>query len=220
MFMHEDFWLPDGEQHWLQANLADYQSAGRRAAYKYVKDWRRALDIGGNIGIFARAFSDYFGEVVSFEPVPGIRECLVRNVPKTVVVQPYALADQPGELIMHQLTKGSGGSFIANHPGIATPTNEMPVGRKAVPVEVRTIDSFEYDSVGLMKLDIQGAEYLALLGAQETITRCRPVIILEEKPRPGDDLDAQNAHKAAELLVSLGMTPKEKPGGDRIYIFE
>ena len=220
MFKHEDFWLPDGEQHWLMPDLADYQSPGRQAAFNYVRDWGRALDIGGNIGIFARAFAARFDEVVSFEPIPGIRECLVRNVPSNVVVQPFALADQPGELIMHQLVKGSGGSFIANHPGVATLTREMPTGNRAVPVEVRTVDSFEFDRVNLMKLDIQGAEYLALRGAEDTIRRCRPVILIEEKPRAGDELDAENARKAAAFLISLGMTPKEKPGGDRVYIFE
>lgn len=220
MFKHEDFWLPDGEQHWLVDNLAAYQSPGREAAYGYVSDWSRALDIGGNVGIFAKDFASRFEQVVTFEPIPGIRACLERNVPSNVAVQPYAVADAPGELIMHQLVKGSGGSFIANHPEVATPTNEPPKGERAITVEVRTIDSFDYDAVGLIKLDIQGAEYLALKGARDTILRCHPVVLMEEKPRKGDALDEENARRAAQFLIELGMTPREKPGGDRVYIFE
>lgn len=220
MFLHETFWLPDGEQHWVQADLAQYQSAGRDIAFGYVTDWSRAIDIGGNIGIFTRSFASRFVEVVTFEPIPEIRECLTLNVPRNVMVQPFALADEPGELVMHRLVKGCGGSFIANHAGVATPTSELPVGRKRVVVEVRTLDSFEYESAGLIKLDIQGAEYLALKGSEQTITRCRPVVLMEEKPRPGDDLDAENAKKAADFLIQLGMTAKEKLGGDRVYIFE
>ncbi|MGH7026686.1 FkbM family methyltransferase [Brevundimonas sp.] len=212
--------MPDGEQHWLMPDLASYQSPGREAAFGYVKNWGRALDIGGNIGIFARAFAMRFDEVVSFEPIPGIRECLARNVPDNVVVQPFAVADKAGELIMQQLVKGSGGSFIANHPEVATPTSKMPTGERAIHVQVRTIDSFDFDHVDLMKLDIQGAEYLALKGAEQTLRRCRPVVLIEEKPRPGDELDAENARKAAAFLIALGMTPKEKPGGDRVYVFE
>ena len=85
-------------------------------------------------------------------------------------------------------------------------------------VEARTLDSFEFASVGLIKLDIQGAEYSALIGARETILRHRPVLLIEEKP-----FNAQSAafvQKASELLISYGLTPKEKAQADRVYVFD
>jgi FkbM family methyltransferase len=220
MFQHEDFWLPDGEQQWLFPRVADYQRADREEAYEYVRDWTVALDVGANIGIFSRAFAGRFRKVVAFEPIPGIRECLERNVPANVTVQPYAVSDQPGRLIMRQVVKSSGGSFIANHPDIAVPSKRELSGPRAIPVDVRTIDSFGFDNVGLIKMDIQGAEYLALKGAEETIRRCRPVMMVEEKPREGDALDMENCRRASEFLLSLGMVAKSKRIGDRVYVFE
>ena len=42
-----------------------------------------------------------------------------------------------------------------------------------------TIDSLKLKSCGLIKLDLEGAEGLALLGARETIAKFRPVLIVE-----------------------------------------
>lgn len=220
MFQHEDFWLPEGEQHWLFKDLGEYQRDGRDEAYTHVRNWTLALDVGANIGIFSKAFAERFTNVVAFEPIPEIRACLERNVPANVSVQPYAVADRPGEVIMRQAVKTSGGSFIANHPDIAVPAIAKLEGPRAIPVELRTIDSFGFEQVGLIKLDIQGAEYLALKGAEQTIRRCRPVVLIEEKPRMDDPLDVANSKRASEFLLMLGMIPKGKPGGDRSYVFE
>jgi FkbM family methyltransferase len=213
-------YFPDGEKQFTQYGeaICDYQKRDRDAVYPYVKQWRRALDVGANVGIFARAFAERFDEVVAFEPVPQTRECLERNVPGNVRVEPYAVADQPGVLKMYR-TKGSGASFICDHPQVVTPTegDQLKEGRK-VDVEVRTIDSYDFDAVDLIKMDIQGAEYPALVGARETILRHRPVIMVEEKPFSEEHL--AYVVKAAELLTSLGMTAMEKAQSDRIFVFD
>ena len=220
LFQHEGFWLPDGERHWLFEGLGEYQHADRDEAFSYVRDWTLALDVGANIGIFTKAFAERFEKVVAFEPIPEIRACLERNVPANVTVEPFAVSDRPGEVIMQQTVKSSGGSYIANHPEIAVPAVANLAGHRAIPVQVRTLDSFGFERVGLIKLDIQGAEYLALKGAKETISRCRPVVLIEEKPRKDDPLDLENARRASEFLLALGMVPKGKPVGDRSYVFE
>jgi hypothetical protein len=92
-------------------------------------------------------------------------------------------------------------------PASGSPDSPLKSGR-TVEVEARTLDSFEFDFVGLIKLDIQGAEYPALIGARETILRHRPVLLIEEKP-----FNAQSTafvQKASDLLISYGLTPKEK----------
>ncbi len=44
---------------------------------------------------------------------------------------------------------------------------------------IHTIDSFKLSGVTLMKVDVEGHELEVLQGAQETITRCRPVLYIE-----------------------------------------
>jgi len=220
MFEHEGFWIPEGERQWLFSDLADYQKADREQAFRYVRNWSLCLDVGANIGIFTRAFAERFERVVAFEPIPDIRACLERNVPANVSIEPVAVSDRTDRLIMRQVVKSSGGSFIANHPEIAVPESRELTGPRAIEVDVRTIDSFGFENVGLIKMDIQGAEFLALKGAAETIRTSRPVILIEEKPRPDDALDMANCKRASEFLLELGMTPKEKLVGDRVYVFE
>jgi hypothetical protein len=42
-----------------------------------------------------------------------------------------------------------------------------------------TIDSYGFENVDLIQFDIEGYELNALKGAQDTITRCKPVVCLE-----------------------------------------
>lgn len=213
------FFFPDGETHFTQLGdaVGEYGKLDRDAAYGYVKRWRRALDIGANVGIFSRDFASRFGEVVAFEPVARTRDCLALNVPPNVQIEPYAIADHPGVLQMYPVTMNSGGSFICNHPQI--PIGSLILDRESlVEVEVRTIDSYHYDAVDLIKLDIQGAEYPAIVGAEETIRHHRPVILIEQKAAVPEQ--AEWIKKTSRLLRSWGLTPKEKARSDRVYVFE
>jgi hypothetical protein len=45
--------------------------------------------------------------------------------------------------------------------------------------EMRTLDSFELDNVGFIKIDVEGAQLLVLMGAEETIKRNKPVMLVE-----------------------------------------
>ena len=212
-------YFPDGERQFTQYGdgICDYQKRDREAVYPYVKQWRRALDVGANVGIFSRAFAQKFAEVVAFEPIPQTRECLALNVPANVRIEPYAVAGQPGVLRMYR-TKDSGASFICDHPQVMTPEGSQLKPARIVEIEVKTIDSYGFDDVDLIKMDIQGAEYPALLGARDTIVRNRPVVMVEEKPFSEAHLEF--VRKTTALLVSLGMTAKEKAQSDRIFVFE
>jgi FkbM family methyltransferase len=218
--------FPAGETHfqYFGDKVRKYGKRDRLAAYQYVRNWRRSLDVGANVGIFACDFAHRFEEVVAFEPVPATRDCLAANAPRNVRIEPYAISDQDGLLNMYQ-TPSSGASFVCSHPDVTTPFDELDAD-KIVEVEARTIDSFEFDAVDLIKLDIQGAEYPALVGARETILRHRPVVMVEEKAasvdKVGPEVHAaqlEQIARTAELLVSYGMTPKEKVTTDRVYIF-
>ncbi|HEY8591445.1 MAG TPA: FkbM family methyltransferase [Sphingomicrobium sp.] len=222
-----NLFFPDGETHFtsLGDQVLKYGKYDRLAAYKYVKDWRLAIDIGANVGIFSWDFSHRFKKVLAFEPMPATRECLEQNVRKNVRVMPYALSDAPATLEMYQ-TDTSGASFVTSHPGVAVPFGDLDPG-KVVKVKARTLDSFTFEAVDLIKIDIQGAEYPALLGARETILRHRPVLMVEEKAasidKVGPEVHAAQAEaiaRTADLLRSYGMTPKEKAQSDRIYVFD
>jgi hypothetical protein len=47
--------------------------------------------------------------------------------------------------------------------------------------DVLTVDSFGWEDVDLLQLDVEGFEHFAILGAAETIQRSGPIIVLELK---------------------------------------
>ncbi len=68
----------------------------------------------------------------------------------------------------------------------------MPIGdeRPEVAIPVETVMALRIDDylrrdakIGFIKIDVEGFEYEALSGAQETIQRCRPIIAAEFGPK-------------------------------------
>ncbi len=58
-------------------------------------------------------------------------------------------------------------------------------------IETLKIDSAASDiKVGLIKMDIEGAEMLALKGACKTIQRCKPLLAICVYHKSGDTLDS------------------------------
>jgi FkbM family methyltransferase len=46
-------------------------------------------------------------------------------------------------------------------------------------IETKTIDSFKFDNIALIKLDIEGMELKALQGAVNTLQKCQPIVLYE-----------------------------------------
>jgi len=53
------------------------------------------------------------------------------------------------------------------------------VDYEKVPVKVKTLDSYNFQDVDIIKIDVEGFEYDVLLGATDTIDRCKPVVQVE-----------------------------------------
>ena len=53
------------------------------------------------------------------------------------------------------------------------------VDYEKVPVKIKTLDSYNFQDVDIIKIDVEGFEYDVLLGATDTIDRCKPVVQVE-----------------------------------------
>ena len=62
--------------------------------------------------------------------------------------------------------------------------------------EVRKLDSYEFEGVGLIKIDVEGDELAVLEGAEQTIAREKPVIIVEDN-KTAEDL---NKYKTGDTI--------------------
>lgn len=137
---------------------------------------KHAMDVGGNIGVWASGLSQRFQRVTSMEPVPAmVARIEGLKLPNVTVIQKAAwiCAAQLAFNVYGKCQHGDGGwSTVADQDARA----EQPV--EQITVEGITIDSLGLD-IDFMKMDIEGAEVPAILGALRTIGRCRPQVLIE-----------------------------------------
>lgn len=136
------------------------------------------VDIGAHVGGFAIPVALRYPdvEVYAFEPVPRTRSWLQANLARNgatdrVTVFDCALGSEPGEVTM------TGVDGVANHIAEAG-----KAGPGSVTVALKTLDSLLLDSVArvdVIKCDVEGAELLAMKGAEQILRRDRPVLVLE-----------------------------------------
>ena len=73
-----------------------------------------------------------------------------------------------------------------NRNSTLSSTVGLKTGAKLKSVQARRLDSLLTEPVDYIKYDVEGAEYEALRGSQELITRCRPRLLVSLYHRSGD----------------------------------
>ena len=85
-----------------------------------------------------------------------------------------AVGAEPGTLTLSLPAGGNGGCYTAGAPD---------AGAAVVDISMTTIDTimsnYDEESVVLIKMDIEGSELNALVGAKQTIERHKPPILIE-----------------------------------------
>ncbi|HYD17738.1 MAG TPA: FkbM family methyltransferase [Patescibacteria group bacterium] len=140
-------------------------------AQKAGKD-KLVLDIGANIGAIGQALEHSGFTVESFEPQPEVFNLLTRNVKGKC--HNIALASRAGKTVMPKIRYDE----VNNFGGISIGTTSKAHG--GIEVQVETLDSFNFQNVGLIKIDVEGFEEEVLRGAVNTIMRCSPILYLED----------------------------------------
>jgi FkbM family methyltransferase len=140
---------------------------------RLVRKDRDFLDIGANIGYFSVLVASILGQgggaVHAFEPNPEILELLRRNISinwsiAPIHVHPLAIGERVEQLELRIPGKlASNGSLIGKKSGDCVIHTV-----KVVPL---TSLNFETGRVGLIKVDVEGAEPLVMAGALEFLRR-------------------------------------------------
>jgi len=109
------------------------------------------------------------GKHLAIEPMPDKAELLRRKFRNNVVVEEVAIGKEPGTADFY-LSKKSGYNSLR--------------GLKSQPTLTVAVDTLDHlvskeQRIGFIKLDLEGGEHDALLGARELIARDRPVILFE-----------------------------------------
>jgi FkbM family methyltransferase len=132
---------------------------------------------GGNIGSFVVPLAQHCGEVIVFEPQRWVYQLLCANVVLNNLLNVRAywggLGKHFGTIQMPVLDPDQPNNF-----GAVEIEAMQGLGGDIVPIY--KLDSFGTSAdCGLLTIDVEGMEEDVLLGAAETVKRCRPVIFFE-----------------------------------------
>mgnify|MGYP003653529667 CR=1 FL=1 len=142
----------------------------------FLKSNRRTvIDVGASYGWMTVTFAKYFEQVKCFEIRKDIRYALEKNTStfSNVEIFDCGLSDNE-KFVKVKYSKGTGLSSIApehfDGPAIETDSNGNLV---------RSLDSYNFENVDCIKIDVENHEIYVLQGALDTIKKWKPVVIVE-----------------------------------------
>lgn len=204
----------------LFVDLSDYviglgivQDAYEVEEIHLVKQLVRAgdivLDIGANIGLFTITLANLVGEhghVYAFEPLPRNANLLARSIAENkfaerITLEKSAVGAISGHmhLITPRITLNWGGPYL-HRPG-----TDVPAEHDLLEVPIIQLDAYSLRRpIRLIKIDIEGAEPLALRGASQLLEADKPIILSEINPVQLEKVSECSAFAFIEEMRSRG----------------
>ena len=158
---HEFYWPKQDTE---LKKVAEPELQCLRKALKVTPRRRCAIQAGGAIGVWPVFLKKEFKEVHSFEPCPHNYHYLLKNT-QNLDIKTYhgALSDVSEQVSIEENPKNAGAKSVKTGKGIKT----------------YKIDDLNLNC-DIITLDVEGYEKKALLGAQKTIEKHAPTIIIEQ----------------------------------------
>jgi FkbM family methyltransferase len=160
------------------------------------------LDIGANIGyhsFFAAQFVGPSGSVFAFEPDLGLYSCLRRNLNQFAhaTAFPHAVWDHDSQMIFERSSQP-----LESGWGTLVAVRDLGQGEH-IQVQAVSIDSWaqqiHLNALRVIKVDAEGSEPAVIRGANETLRRLRPMLVIEMN----DTLLRQGGGSADSLIDDL-----------------
>jgi FkbM family methyltransferase len=162
------------------------------------------VDIGANIGYFTMLSASLVGpqgSVLAIEPNP-------RNAR---LLEASRRANHFDQVTIAQLAAGRQTGLLILNTSFSNGTTSSPPEDLAQFLSAESVPSVRVDQllapeapVDLIKVDVEGAEFNALLGAEATIRRCLPFIISEFSPSMLPGISHISGEDYLRWLIALG----------------
>ena len=144
------------------------------------------LDVGVNLGqtLLKVKAIDFEINYIGFEPNPTciyyLNELISINKLRRVKILPVALNDQTGLVELNFFTDSPTDSSASIIPGLRTKSTTRSEYIAAFRFDELAIE--ENEKIGLIKIDVEGAELQVLLSLQSRLAKDRSVVIIEILP--------------------------------------
>lgn len=198
------------DQHvgWMLSKGKYWEESLVKECLKYIKKGSVVVDVGCNIGTFSIPCAKQAAIVYAFEPQRLIfQQCCANIVMNNINnIYSYNLA------LGHKGCNTQLSNVIAAVEGFS-PERKLvyePVphyinfggaslGTGGEKIEMRTLDSFNFSNISLIKIDVSGAESLVLYGARQTIIKNHPVIVYKKRNNKNICLDLPSEVRSFDI---------------------
>jgi FkbM family methyltransferase len=190
-----------------------------------------AIDCGANIGVHTVEWASYmfgWGKVIAFEPQERIYYALAGNITmnncfnakammcavgkeNTTIDIPQPNYFTPSSFGSLEIIKKEGNEFIGQQIDYSSANCHS--------VPLITIDSLELERIDLIKIDIEGMEIDALLGAASSIDLFKPILVIEKIKSNEEELKAfamNMGYKIFYLGINIVAIHKDDPASNLI----
>lgn len=199
-------WLDLGDRYVSHACLLDnYEPIETAFIREHLKEGDSFLDIGANIGwytILASTIVGEHGRINSFEPRATTFRYLAESIALNglnglATVHNCGLSDHEGVAYINNAvdTDNPGGSFVSEG---------ALGGMESFPISLRTLDSYNFDKVDFIKIDVEGSEPKVFAGGAELIRRDMPIIMAEVNDAALRNVSNVSGNEMIRFFVDLG----------------
>jgi FkbM family methyltransferase len=172
------------EEFWLVPLLCDQQ--------------KTSIDIGANMGHYSYYMEKFSRNVIAFEPNRDLWNDLRRLLGRKVHLESAALSRTSSKAVMRIDHHNTGVSTIEEKNDLSCVTDKSAVITREI--ETRTLDSFNFSNIAMIKIDVEGHEEAVVEGAHDTLRRNQPALIIESEDRHNQGAP----RRIAESLAALG----------------
>lgn len=200
------FWVPSNDVHaeqWRQG-----QPFTQNKCVREFLEWCRSrdikfhtvLDIGAWCGTWSAEFAPYCKKIYAIEPDKTHFECLIKNLSSfdNIELIDYAMGDTE--------TK------------VSLTDDDFTQARRIISsgnILMKTVDSFNFKDVDLIKIDVEGFEMNVLRGAKDTLKNCKFLMI--ELNNNSKKYDSSNV-EIEKYLEQHGYTTLINKWPDKVFV--
>ena len=161
-----------------------------------------ALDIGSHIGTWAYILMDNFDFVHCFEPIKIHQDCWRKNIDKykNSKLYPMALGNKDDKIKMMYPEETTVATYVEGH-------NYNGKGKQILfdNIPMTTLDSFEFTDVDFIKIDVEGHQLEVIKGAEQTILKNKPYILVEDHSKGTPAFNYLKDHFGMRLVFEYKM---------------
>jgi len=200
------FWVPSNDIHAEQ--WRNGQPFTQNKCLKEFLNWCQAhdqkfnsvLDIGAWCGTWSAEFSPYCKKIYAFEPDRTHVECLLKNISSfdNIELLDYAVGDI--------------------ETTVSLTDDDFTQARRIYSIghiSMKTVDSFKFEDVDLIKIDVEGFEMNVLRGAKDTLKNCNFLMI--ELNNNSKKYNSSNA-EIEKYLHEFGFSTLIDKWPDKVFI--